>query len=118
VKETVALEWDRADLPRIVWICDDGEPGANLGETIYSEKDLKDPNADRESLPFIAATIAASKTEGVELREGAYTWQSDAQARKALKAAKLGMKNLDTPWPDWAVKAKAAGWTPPKGWKP
>lgn len=22
------------------------------------------------------------------------------------------------PSPDWAVKAHAAGWTPPKGWKP
>jgi len=22
------------------------------------------------------------------------------------------------PWPQWAVQAKAAGWTPPKGWKP
>lgn len=28
------------------------------------------------------------------------------------------LANADHPWPEWALTAKAAGWTPPEGWKP
>lgn len=40
-----------------------------------------------------------------------------AAMRAAAKAAK---SEYDTgvPWPEWAKLASAAGWKPPKGWKP
>ena len=25
---------------------------------------------------------------------------------------------IELPWPDWALTAKAQGWTPPQGWEP
>lgn len=47
-------------------------------------------------------------------------WDSYSQAKKALAIAKRIWKELrdGRPWPDWAKQASAAGWKPPKGWKP
>jgi hypothetical protein len=37
--------------------------------------------------------------------------------KKALRVAKEVLK-AKKPLPDWALKATAAGWKPPAGWKP
>ncbi len=49
-----------------------------------------------------------------------FWWESESAARAALAKVKVIAKTLlnDVPWPEWARKALAAGWKPPKGWKP
>jgi hypothetical protein len=57
-----------------------------------------------------------------------FRFERKSDAQKALTAAKAAVKALrerakqvaknSTPWPTWALQAKAAGWKPPKGWKP
>jgi hypothetical protein len=96
-----------------------GDEGGILGDMDrFSEAKLvKAKPGDRA---HILATLTAGKTEGVswDPRQG-YTWESRVKATKALAAVKFALKNdTGAPWPEWAVKAKAAGWKAPKGWKP
>jgi hypothetical protein len=102
---------------RIAWTFD-GEEGAILGECGgYTDADLA--KAKTDDWDHIAATVAASKTAGVERDERGYYWESRKDAQAALRACKASVKDKSSkPWPDWAVKAKAAGWKPPKNWKP
>lgn len=105
---------------RLAWfIVEDDYIGGTLGEETYTEADLK-RKKDPESREHIAATIAASRTVGVERDSNGYYWGSRKAASAALKACKIAMKvaRAGTPWPEWAVKASAAGWKPPKGWTP
>lgn len=43
---------------------------------------------------------------------------SGKDARAAMHLANEALLAGSSPWPEWAVLAKAAGWTPPKNWKP
>lgn len=49
-----------------------------------------------------------------------WTFETRAEANQALKILNGCMKRAQDakPWPEWAIKAQAAGWTAPKGWKP
>lgn len=47
-----------------------------------------------------------------------YYFDSVSKARAALAAANEGLLSGEAPLPEWALLAKAAGWTPPEGWKP
>jgi hypothetical protein len=105
----------------IVWIVDDDE-GATLGQDRYKDSDLEKVQGDLWE--HVAATLAVSKTEGVKFVRsdflgGHYIWESLSDAKKALRAAKAAVKDKRRkPWPEWAVKAQANGWKPPKGWAP
>ena len=102
---------------RLQWFFpDDDDIGAILGDELYTEEQLnKNKSEDRE---HILATITASRTVGVEHDRNGFAWQSKKDATNALRAIKAAMKSDQPPWPEWAVKAKAEGWTPPKNWKP
>ena len=98
------------------WFFEDGV-GAALGEIEYADSDLGCIGEDWE---HVAASLAAAKTHGVRrtIQDG-YVWDGERDAKAALKAVRAAIKRKDSkPWPDWAVKAKSAGWAPPKGWKP
>lgn len=101
----------------IIWVID-GDIGGTLGEDIYTDQQLA--KAKFDDWEHIAATIAVSKTEGVErLGSHGYYWETKGDAMKALRAAKAAIKDKSKkPWPEWATKAVANGWKPPKGWKP
>ena len=107
---------------RIGWfLTEDDEFGAMLGDHRYTEAELaKMTSGDDRDCAL--AYLAAIKTEGVQ--QGRYNgsdclwWESRSAVTKALRAIKAAVANADHPWPEWAVKAKAEGWTPPKGWKP
>jgi hypothetical protein len=49
-----------------------------------------------------------------------FAFESERHAKEALRLinAKLHYAKQNKPIPDWAEKALAAGWSPPKGWKP
>lgn len=102
----------------ICWLFpEEGEEGAALGESVYTEKDLA--KATSEDWDDIKATLVAGKTPGAELGDHGYTWETAAKAKVALKIINLALKDkTGKMWPDWALAAKANGWTPPKGWTP
>ena len=47
-----------------------------------------------------------------------YWFETYDKAKAALAEANRCLLTGEAPWPAWAVQAKAAGWTPPEGWKP
>lgn len=49
-----------------------------------------------------------------------FWWETKSHATAAIaKIRALAKVTLSgVPWPDWAKQAVAAGWKPPKGWKP
>lgn len=49
-----------------------------------------------------------------------YVFPSERLAKAALNSinAALNSSAMNSPMPEWAQTALAAGWTPPKGWKP
>lgn len=102
----------------IAWFFEDDGEGGSLDDGQYTEADLA--KASREDRQHILATLTAAKTEGWERGEyNRFTWSSLKQAKAALRAVKHALKHdTGAPWPEWAVKAQAAGWKPPKGWKP
>lgn len=103
---------------RIKWFLEEeADLGAVLGETLYTSTALA--KAKTDDWDHIAATIAVGATEGVEHDRDGYYWESRKHAQAALRAAKAVLKDKSRkPWPEWAVKAKAAGWKAPKGWAP
>jgi hypothetical protein len=101
---------------RIGWVID-GDEGALLGEELFTQRDLaKASGKERE---HILATLTANTTEGCDYDGRAYFWETAKHAKAALRAIKAVLKSdPGGAWPEWAVKAKAAGWTSPKGWRP
>lgn len=71
------------------------------------------------------ATWVQSLPDG-QVRSGPFGFMADSLqlAKEMLRVAKAATKKArheydsDVPYPDWAVRAAAAGWKPPKGWKP
>lgn len=53
-----------------------------------------------------------------------YQFETSSKAKKFLTAMRAALKTAkvefesNVPWPEWAKLASAAGWKPPKGWKP
>lgn len=103
---------------RISWYdAEEGDYGATLGEETYTERQLA--KAKPEDWEHIAAVVTAGKSKGVQRDSYGYYWESRSDAAQALREIKVVLKlKSGKPWPDWAVKAKSAGWKPPKNWTP
>jgi hypothetical protein len=104
---------------RITWyIEEDQDLGGSLGDgQTYTQRDLE--AASPCDWEHIKATMTASSTDGVERDMYGFFWTSRKAANAALRAVKAAINDkTNKPWPDWAIKAKAAGWDPPKGWTP
>lgn len=117
MKDKLVLEEDRGGMWRIKWVVaeDDWGDGAVLGEG--TDKDWEGPApTSREDWEHWAAQRAASTTAGVERDLNGFFWESTRDARAALRVAKEALKQ-ERPMPEWATKALAEGWKPPKGWK-
>jgi len=60
----------------------------------------------------------AAKPFADEIEEGKpFVFYTRRKAAKALAAANEAL-HANVVWPAWALKAKAEGWIPPKGWRP
>jgi hypothetical protein len=96
---------------------DDIEGDLRLGETLSSED-------DGEIADHIYITTELRKIYPPDRIESeVFYWDSLSSARKALRHARalwkaFKEKKRGRPWPEWAIKAKAEGWVPAKGWKP
>ncbi len=76
--------------------------------------DGHEENASQDSVTALKACKPFS--DGTARYRG-LRFDSIKQARLALTAANAALLNGKT-LPAWAVQATAAGWKPPKGWKP
>ena len=108
---------------------DEGDLGAYFGDGDFefrhtaNEGFLK-PHPDEDDPDWLEAhnlAVADCKAQGIgTLTKMGFTFESKSKAQRALALLRSAAKRIkdDKPWPDWAVKAQAAGWKPPKGWKP
>lgn len=117
-KDRIVLDADRLGYFLAWYFPEEGDIGATLGESEYTEEQLA--RAKPNDWEHVKATITASRTDGVErCGSDGYRWQSKTKAQAALRAINAAIKDrASKPWPDWAVKAKAAGWKAPENWKP
>ena len=103
---------------RIVWYSEeDGEEGSQLGDA----RDVTQAKVDAavgDDKEYFLSHLVASKTKGLSLYGGSFCWESHADAKAALAMVKTAIANIEHPWPEWALTAKANGWKAPKGWKP
>ena len=79
---------------------------------------LKTSQDDREHVA-ITYLIYKEKLYDALDRLG-YGWSSKSSALKVLRRCRAELKSIrdNIPWPDWAKRAVAEGFKPPKGWKP
>jgi len=111
----------------IQWkLADDGELGAVVGEGIGDNLDIERATAANEKCSSeeredAVVTLAAAEMKP-EFRQGlGFYWDRLAEAQAALHACNAALKAFrlsSKPMPEWALTAAAAGWKPPKGWKP
>jgi len=102
-RDSWAIGWEDPEFGQInLWVGEDRQP--------------KDPPTDpNQWLSWIADKCC--RESGAEFDHHRYVWETRQQAQSALAAIALAVAS-GKPWPDWAIKAKEAHWTPPKGWRP
>ena len=90
------------------------EPGG------YLEKCATHHEEDDEHFVACSAARNAEVSHGHGYDWEGLIWSSKTDAQKALNAANAALEahRSSKPYPEWAVKALAAGWKVPKGWKP
>lgn len=103
---------------RLAWFDEDDGEGGCIGDCGPCEMSAITSETNRSDREVIVANVTASKTDGVSKDSSGFYWEDYASANHALKQIKIALKNIEHPWPEWALKAKAAGWKSPKGWKP
>lgn len=119
----------------IAWFTSDSGEGAWLGQQTLTSSELDallaEYKARRDFIEYeyyyVERTVArAIATAEISATRGVTGWhfEDKTQRKKALalaRAARTAAKReFDTyvAWPGWAQQALAAGWKPPKGWKP
>ncbi len=117
--------FERRDLYRIGYYLEDEEDiGAVLGEDLNIDIPEQDPGLDwglNSDWDYKIAVKTILSLPDIEKDNQGFYWETRNQAQKILKLIKIALKNYQDSkkdLPDWAKKAIAAGWKPPKGWKP
>lgn len=127
------FEVDNRGSYALVWT-EDGEEGAHVGESGYTEAALEarvataknDRNFDDYEFYLVELEMVrnALRLGALRHRSGQLRYQDYHTAMRgrgvALAARQLAKTSfhIDVPMPDWATKALEAGWKAPKGWKP
>lgn len=119
------------------WSPEDG-PGLSLGDGRKSVEELARLQEEakqvrtevgREEFETLSAELATAKwflENPHAAQQGPFhlEFESSSEAKKLLKTVRAAVEcaikeyNGTTPMPEWAVKAFAAGFKAPKGWKP
>lgn len=106
---------------RISWwfpIDGEGEGGA-IGD-VYpgpTESAPDDPDLWSDWCAYYAC-LPFSEQADCKSWEGPLTFETARRAKDAIRAANFALTTKSRPWPEWALKARDAGWTAPEGWKP
>ena len=103
------------------WIID-GDAAGSIGELDLPDE-MPTPEADQEMREIWLAHKAAEPFASETRPHSGFTYESASKANAALRAVRAAFRadlaaQQGTPWPAWAVTAQAAGWKPPRGWKP
>jgi hypothetical protein len=107
------------------WISEDEDYGATVGER--GELPTEDSDIEWYTAEVVCFRLykANQDSDTFGLDYQGFWWSSKVRATKVLtqihaetQVALSTGKGAENPWPDWAITAKAAGWKPPKGWKP
>lgn len=116
--------------------CMDGDVGAWVGQDakksvglLTGERNVARTKRNEDDFEYLTVEIAAIKWVGEHTEDArpvyeGYSFESKRRAFEFLKAMRAALKaakrefNDGVPWPEWAKTAEAAGWKPPKGWKP
>lgn len=117
-KLTLVRRFDGYRIQWELWEFADGEEGAILGEDHPYCIRRKSPPKDPDLLEHWAATRAVADAPGVNRDEYGYLWHKQSEAADALRAARAALRGARRSMPQWAMKAMANGWTPPRGRKP
>jgi hypothetical protein len=132
---------DGLHLSYVAWFDEDDGEGARVGQDsetpinkLVAEQAKARGVRDEEGFAmfeYYSVEIAARKwvaehgkhvakirsTYGYEFEAPAWARKFRAAMNAALKSARSEYDS-NVPWPEWAKQAEAAGWKPPKGWKP
>lgn len=104
----------REDRYRLAWFIKDWQ---DIGGRVGDEAPGPTPPKDKSEWEvWQAARSVMALADGRD--QDGYYFESLSRARAALAAANAGLLSGEAPLPAWALLAKAAGWTPPEGWKP
>ena len=113
-KDKLVIDPEKEWCWRIYWyLAEEQELGACVGE---GDDHLKEQAPDNRDEFEYWASSRAIYLLGAERDFKGFYFESKSQAQKALAVAKQAMKQ-DRPLPEWAQKALAEGWKPPKNWK-
>lgn len=113
-KDKLVIDCDREWCWRIYWfLAEEQELGACVGEG--DEHLNEEAPTEKEHWEYWVSAKAVYLLNPEQDFKGFY-FESKPAAQKALNVAKQAMKQ-DRPLPEWAQKALAEGWKPPKGWK-
>jgi hypothetical protein len=116
------IDQERGGYYRLVWYFD-GDYGMVCGENpklarTAPKRRRGQTEEDHRSDLEAHAVEKAIKPLAHGRDERGFYWESVVAAHRAYRVACSVLSGKETPWPQWAIQAKAAGWTPPKGWKP
>lgn len=106
---------------RLQWFCvEESDYGAVVGEGFKAPTKNSDLEWYTAEIVCYRALKADHDHEVFGRDAKGFWWDSRAAVTAALRQIKAETKAAlsEAPWPEWAIKAKAAGWKPPKGWKP
>lgn len=93
--------------------------GAHLGDRDNIPRSDITDEEKREVWEMETADKAVAPFSSLRNGYSGFEFESERVAKQALAAANAALNmGSDTPMPDWAVKATAAGWKSPNGWKP
>lgn len=110
----------------IAWyLVEEADMGGCLGDEKYPKNFV--PKTEDSWSCYTATMAVETFAKGLDpdqvtqgQNSGVWYFERRTDAVAALRHANIAL-NLgwhDKPMPDWAVTALAAGWTPPKDWKP
>jgi hypothetical protein len=102
---------------KIGWyLPDEGEFGLYLSNERMPSTDGDETN---NAIEVLKKFFKEHKLE-MPLQGHDFEFESMSMAKAALRAINVALhyQREQRPLPEWAQKASAAGWLPPKGWKP
>lgn len=106
---------DENDYFYIAWyLPDDDDLGAYLGDSGDPQGESPDDRDEWE----VWTACKAVQPFALHRSATGFAFETEAIVRRALRAANEALNRGGGPWPEWAIRAQDAGWTPPKNWKP
>lgn len=115
MKDRLVIERNQDQTYTIDWyIPDECEMGGRLGQDKNDGRG--EPPKDREDYEHWLASKVAAQSTGVRRNRYGFFWDSRREVDAAMRQIKEALRQ-DRPLPEWAKKALAEGWKPPKGWR-